>query len=301
MSLTVRSVCQKFLAWCKVVMRPSTYDAYEHQLKKFMRHVKRKHVEKACPLDLSTWAKTWHEAQAVIRCFNWAVTEAKLIASNPYTPCRLPVRGLRRRIMNTAAMQKLMRRARRAPRLFLLALRETAARPQEIRNAQFEQLVAENPDTPLPQALREGSALIVQPKFKDCERRKDQSTPRVLLVTRRLGRAILRIANRRGIWSGPIFTNTRQLSWTKNAVRCLFRRLRKAVGFIADADGENVVAYTFRHSMATIAGVKDGRMRIIADWLGHVDPRTTQRYLHHNVQQLRDATAAFTSDRRRVR
>lgn len=188
-----------------------------------------------------------------------------------------------------------MRTGKRASRYFMLALRETLARPQEIRAAAFEQLQSEDVDTPIEVALPAGRALIVQHEFKDRRRRHDTTRPRVLLISRRLGRLIVRIARQRGTWSGPIFLNNLGKAWSKNAVRCLFRRIRRRLAMPADANGENVVAYTFRHSLATYAASKGVHGRTLADLLGHVETRTTDRYVHLNVGHLREAMTQFTS------
>lgn len=301
MRLTIRCVVNRFLKWCKVALSEKTHAAYAHQLRKFLRHVKGKAVRHARPIDLSTWAKSWHEFQAVIRAFNWAVKEAKIMRVNPFAACRLPCRGRRRRILVSHQIARMLRTARPAARLFLLALRETLARPQEIRNALIEQLQSESPDLPVEVALPLGKALIVQPDFKDCTRRKDTDTPRVLLVSRRLGRAIVRDLRRRGDTVGPLFENTKGLMWTRNAVRCLMRRLRKKLNFGVDARGEKVVAYTMRHSIATLAAAHGVSDRTLADLLGHVETRTTARYTHLQVGHLREAMRRFASDRSQAR
>jgi len=291
----------EFLKWAGQALAPATVAAYKHQLGKIPPCVRRKRASRIRPIDLTAWAKSWHEGQAFVRLLNWALRDARLIKSNPLACCRLASRGQRRRILARAALVRIMRTGRRASRAFTLALRETLARPQEIRAATWEHLQSEDIDTPLDVALACGKALIVQHEFKDRRRRGDTTRPRVLLVSRRLGRLILRIGRDRTTRSGPIFLNNLGRAWSKNAVRCLFRRIRRRLAIIADANGENVVAYTFRHSLATLAASKGVHGRTLADLLGHVETRTTDRYIHLQVSHLREARVRFAPDRACVR
>lgn len=293
MQLTLRRLICDFLEWCEASLAPNSVAAYRHQLKKFLAVVKNKRVRNLRPRHLSAWAKTWHEAQAVIRLFNWAVEEARVIRRNPFANCRLPFRDRRKRITGPDDLARLLRSAGRAGRRYLLALRETLARPQEIRLACWENLQSEDMQTPIDIALPAGKALIVTHKFKDRGKRKDTTRARVLLISPRLGRLILRVAQGLGERKGPIFLNARGKPWTKNAVRCMMRRLRAKLKWTPDQNGEQVVAYTLRHSLATLAASRGVTDRTLADLLGHVETRTTSRYLHLQVGHLRDALKRF--------
>lgn len=296
-AITVRRIMTQFFRWANTALAPATVAAYRHQLDKIPPSVQRKKASRIRPIDLTAWAKTWHEGQAFVRLLNWARDEAKLIRANPIGSIRLATRGQRKRILARAALQRLMRTGKPASRAFVLALRETLARPQEIRAAAWENLQSEDMDTPIDVALASGKALIVLHEFKDRRRRDDTTRPRVLLVSRRLGRLILRLCKDKAKRTGPIFLNNLGKAWTKNAVRCLFRRIRKRLELIADTNGENVVAYTFRHSLATYAASKGVHGRTLADLLGHVETRTTDRYVHLNVVHLREAMTRFAPDR----
>ena len=299
-AITVRRIMTQFFKWASEALAPATVEAYRHQLDKIHPSVQRKPASRIRPIDMTAWAKSWHEGQAFVRLLNWARDDAKLIRANPLARVRLATRGQRKRILARAALQRIMRTGKPASRAFVLALRETLARPQEIRNSAWEHLQSEDMDMPIDEALATGKALIVLHEFKDRRRRDDTTRPRVLLVSRRLGRAILRMGTDRTKRTGPIWLNNRGQAWTKNAVRCLFRRVRKRLSFVSDTNGENVVAYTFRHSLATYAASKGVHGRTLADLLGHVETRTTDRYVHLNVVHLREAVARFAPDRATV-
>lgn len=301
MSIRVRTVIRKFMAWAECCLAPATIAAYRHQLDKFQLRVKNKVVRRLRPVDLTAWARTWHECQAIVRVLNWAVHDARIVRNNPLARMRKPARGLRRRILTPQQMEALLRASSPAARAFLVALRETLARPQEIRVATWEQLQSDTPGLALDRALAAGRAVIVQSAWKDSRRRADQSRQRVLLVSAVLGKLLLRMARERGERTGYLFLNSRGLPWTRNAVRIMMRRLRRRCNMAADANGENVTAYTFRHSLATWAAAAGVVDRTLADVLGHVETRTTTRYLHLQVAHLRKAMAKIAPKRTNTR
>lgn len=297
MRLLLRHVLSGFLRWAETTLAPATVHAYRHHLKRFQSATRTKDVRRLRPMHLSQWGKSWHEYQAVIRAFNWAVGEAKLLRRNPFQGMRLPCRNQRKRIMTPREMAIFLRGCRRPGRQFLVALRETFARPQEIRAARWDDVIAEDGSTPMTEALLQGKALIVLHEFKDRRRRKDSSRSRVLLINRRLGRLLVRLWQRRTEDVPEIFLNSRGRPWTKNAVRLMAKRLRRRLGVVPDKRGETVVAYTWRHSCATLAAAGGIRDRVLADLLGHVETRTTARYQHLNVGHLREALARLRPDR----
>ncbi|MBV9075167.1 MAG: site-specific integrase [Acidobacteria bacterium] len=289
MSITLKRLVNQFLAWAEVALKPATVASYQHHLRRFVLVTKNKQVRSLRPMHLTRCQGSWHLWQAVQRMFNWAVDEAKIIRVNPFSRVRAPGRRQRKRILSPRELALFLRRSSRRARAFLLALRETFARPQEIRAVQWCDVQSESPAVPVEVALPAGRALFVLHEYKDRARRADDSAPRVLLISRRLGRLLLRLRRRARSAEGPVFLNSRGRPWTKNAVRCLMRRLRRRLGYARDERGEQVVAYTFRHSRATLAAASGIVDRVLADLLGHVETRTTARYQHLNVQHLREA------------
>jgi integrase len=300
MKIKLSKLIERFLKWGGSALADGTVSAYKHQLNKFLLHVKDREVSTLKPAHLTSWAKSWHEWQAPVRLFNWAVNEAELLRFNPFASVKPPPRNERHRVMTPRQMIELLRAAERPGRAYLLALRETYARPQEIRLACWDDLHAEDPDMPIEEALQQGRAIIVLREYKDRRRRKETNRPRILLISKRLGRAILRIWSSRLSDKGPIWLNAAGKPFTNNAVRCLMRRLRKKLGWKGDRFGEVIVAYSFRHSMATLASSKGIKDRLLADLLGHVETRTTRRYQHLDVSDLREALDRMQQQRRRA-
>jgi integrase len=92
---------------------------------------------------------------------------------------------------------------------------------------------------------------------------------------------------------GPIFRNTRGGPWNRNAIRCCFRRLRKAFESRADGMrlGPEATAYSYRHRYGTDGVLKGVHVKLLAELMGHVDGRELMgRYAAH-VREAHDALA----------
>lgn len=298
MSLTLKRLVKDFTAWAEVALSAATVSAYSHHLKRFVTITRNKQVRSLRPAHLTSFQRSWHEWQAVQRLFNWAVQDAGVMKKNPFARVRAPGRNQRKRILTPAEVVRFIRQCSPRPRAYLLALRETLARPQEIRALQWDDLQSESPAVPLEESLPAGRAVAVLHDFKDRARRANPDAPRVLLISARLGRLIARLRSEGATAEGAVFRNTRDEPWTKNAVRCLLRRLRRRLGIMRDKRGESVVAYTFRHSCATLAAANGIVDRVLADLLGHVETRTTARYQHLNVGHLREALKRMARPKR---
>ena len=287
-----------FLAWLEKHRQAKTLDGYRRYLDRFAAACGDVPLGSLKPHDLLSWGKTWHEIQAVQRLFSWAVNDAGLIEKNPFARIKRPRLGARKRVLEPAQLARLMRAAAPAFRAFLLAMRETLARPQEIRALQWEELRPLRRVTRPAEACAAGEAVFVLADFKARERRADPDAERILLITPRLGRFLARQTRGFLIPSGHVFLNSRGKPWTANAVRCQMRALRRRLGLAPDHRGENVTAYTLRHTRATeatAAGVTD---RALADLLGHTTTKTTARYQHLQLEHLREAMGRLVKRKR---
>jgi len=122
--------------------------------------------------------------------------------------------------------------------------------------------------------------------FKASERRCDQTLSKRVPITPRLGRLLVRLRGRADSVRGPIFRSVRERPWTKNSLRCSWRRLRSRVSLSGKVIGAGVVPYALRHTKGTNlhrAGVSAFHIR---DWLGHVDLETTAIYVHSTIDDL---------------
>jgi integrase len=260
-------------------MKPRTVDYYRDQLQKFLDVVGGHRAASSIkPLELEMLKTGWHSIQAVQRLFNWGV-QVGLLKENPVRSVALPEAGQRERILSPQETAHLLRAADHHFRPFLLAMRHTIARPQEVRALQWKHLTYE----PAP--------MFILREFKARKRRKDRKTAvRTIPLDDRMLRLLNRLARKRK--PAPedfVFLNSDGEPWTANAVRCRMMRLRAKVGLAPDDNGEQVVAYTMRHTAATRACARGVRDKVLAELMGHTNTATTARYQHLQADHLAEA------------
>jgi integrase len=289
MSCKLSELITSFRRWSDAKLRKSTASHYGYFHARFLAAVGDVDVQSLKTVDLLNWGKTWHEIQTVQRLFNWGYHDAALLESNPFAKVKKPHRSQRRRILSRSDMLRLLRKSKPVFRRFLLAMRETIARPQEIRSLQWEDLQLTGSFTDADDALQAGRACFVLWDYKCRELRRDADTPRLIPISRRLGRLLLRLKSRLTNASGPIFLNLYGKPWSNNASRLRMRRLRNALGWMPDRRGESVVCYSLRHTSATFAASLGIRDRTLADLMGHTNTKTTSRYLHLTTEHLQQA------------
>ena len=78
---------------------------------------------------------------------------------------------------------------------------------------------------------------------------------------------------------GPLFRNSRGKPWTRNAIRCRFRQLRRKLPQL-----KGVVSYTYRHSYAADALEQGVGVAQVAELLG----RTSTDMVMQHYQHLRE-------------
>lgn len=279
----------QFLAFVRDRQAARTFDYYEVWLDRFAAHVGDIPVADVRRHHLLTYAKSWYEFQTVQRLFRWACTEMEIIEANPFAGIKRPPLGNRRRVLCRREVIALQRGSDRTFRPFVLALIETAARPQEIRSVRWDQLRDGNGMAAVPSALELPGGWLELTEFKARTRRRNPNAVRVLFLTDRLRRLLARLWQRAKDRNGEIFLNSVGKVWNRNSLRCRMRRLRDRLGMKADSSGEKIVLYTLRHSAATDMAAGGIGEHALADVLGHTSTRTTQRYVHLQRDALRRA------------
>lgn len=287
--MNVSELSKLFLSWAEKTLAPRTVDFYRLYLDRFAAAMGNILVDDLRAFHLLTFTSSWHPMQAVQRCFSWAADEAELIGRNPFSKLKRPPLGQRARILSPVQAAQVLRRSSPVFRAFVLAMRETIARPQEIRELTWEQIRVHPAGQLLQLALRAGQAAFYLHDFKGRKRRKDKTGVRIIPITPRLGRCLARIAQARPVMTGTIFLNARGVPWTRNALRLRMGKLRDVLGLGPDARGERIVCYTLRHTSATEACALGVRDRILADLMGHSNPRMTARYQHLQPEHLMNA------------
>ncbi len=260
-------------------MKQRTLDYYRDYIQKFLEAVGgNRPALSVKPLEVEMYKTGWHSLQAVQRLYNWGV-QMGLIPENPIRSVKLPDPGQRQRILTPVETARALRAARPHFRQFLLAMRHTIARPQEVRILRWRHLVAEP------------TLVLVLRDFKARQRRKDRQTAvRLIPLDDRMLRLLQRLARKRKPAPDDfVFLDSRGQPWTANALRCCMRRLRTRLGLEPDENGEQVVCYTMRHTSATKASARGVRDRVLAELMGHTSTGTTQRYQHLQAEHLAEA------------
>jgi integrase len=268
-NVTVAALFEAFLDWSHRHNSSATYTFYKGYLQRFVdlhgnvlvRELKRFHVTHW--LDASPERGEGGQRAALTalkRAFNWAVDEEH-IKANPIKKYPKPPAQRRERVL-TAQEQETIAGAPRdqAFRDFVLALRESGCRPGEIASVTAAQVDLDR-------------AQWVLPRHKTVKKTR---RPRVVVLTEPLIALCRELVTRHP--EGPIFRNSRGQPWSKEAIRCRFKRLRRKCKL-----GDGVVAYSFRHSFCT-AGLEAGvPAATMAELLGHTSLEMVARALSRLV------------------
>jgi integrase len=279
-TVTVRDAAKLFLEGIAGDVAPATLRLYTHYVNRFVEAHGGVGLADVSPAIVRTWGKTYHPVQAVQRMMSWCHREARLISVNPVEGMRKMPRGRRMRTLTNEESARLIRAAKGATRRLLVALRETIARPGELRRVTWNDVVTAGLKPFTLDDLAAGRAFIFLDQFKAQRLCNDPHAVRVIPISRRLGRMLARLYLVRGKEASYVFLNSRENAWTTNAVRCAFRKLRDIAAFDHDRRGERVVAYTFRHTGATNAVIAGVPAFDLGQALGHQDVRQTFRYVH---------------------
>ena len=153
---------------------------------------------------------------------------------------------------------------------YIVVMRETGCRPQEIRKVTAEWFDRENHCWVFPVEESKGGA-------------KQAKKPRIVLLTD----TAFEICKRRAEQypQGPIFRNRNGNPWTPCALKSAFQRVSKRVGF-------KIFPYAIRHTFATDSLLNGVGMQETAELMGHADTQMLSRHYQHiaaNREHLRKA------------
>lgn len=214
---------------------------------------------------------TAHNARtAAFRVFSWAKEEG-LLEANPLQGMKRPKPPTRRRAMTDAEFDMLYEHAGGPFRDFLLALRETGARPKEIRDLLWDQ-------------VQDGKWVLTKHKTA-----KKVGKSRVIILTARMRQLMERL---KGNGHTHVFLNTEGGPWTMNAVRLQISRLRAKLGL-----PEDLCAYLARHGFGTRAILNGENPLVVAELMGHSSLDMVSKVYVHLADQhehLRQAVERIT-------
>ncbi len=206
-------------------------------------------------------ASTAHNARAcAFRVYSWAKDEG-LLPDNPLAGMKRPKPPPRQRAMSEEEFSKLYDQAGGPFRDFLLALRETGARPKEVRQLRWEQVQDDR---------------WVLTKHKTAPK---VQKARVIILTEKMRQLMGRL---KGNGNAFVFLNTEGEPWTMNAVRLQMSRLRTKLGL-----PEDLCAYLARHGFGTRAILNGVNPAVVAELMGHTSLEMVSKvYVHLADQHL---------------
>ncbi|MFL5328378.1 MAG: tyrosine-type recombinase/integrase [Gemmataceae bacterium] len=242
-------------------------------------------IEDLKPIHLANGSETWHRVQSVQAMFNWAANDLEAIKTSPFKKVKKPPLGQRSRTLSRRDVARILSDTDRGFRLFLVTMRHTIARPGEIRRLQWKHFNAEE-------------CVFALSSFKAKERRADKMAVRKIpldLYMQRLISAMKR--NRNPDPDDFIFVNRVGKPFSKDNIVNRMGGICGRLG-LNNGEGERIVAYSIRHTSATQASANGIRDRMLAELMGHTNPRTTQRYIHLDTEAMTKAIAAATSRQR---
>jgi integrase len=272
--MRVASVCDAFLQWSERHQAAETYRGYSFYVQCFCEACGYLPVADLRPYHVTKWmdSKAWgptsqfNAVRAAQRVFNWAVKE-KLLPQNPIKGMERPRQQSRDTYVSDEEFRILLRGGAPAFRLFLFALRQTGARPSEVRNLTWNQVLQDR---------------WVLSKHKTVGKTQK---PRVIHLTPVMQRLMGFL--RRRSKSDLVFVNCHGKKWTSNAVHLQMQRLRKKLGL-----RDNLCAYEVRHAFGTYGIVNGVDIATLAELMGHRDTTMISRVYGHLANQTDHLAAA---------
>lgn len=273
---TVAKLIDEFLEWTKQNRAERTYEWYRDHLRRFFQRIgPRLRVADLKPYHVSQWltadyaghsSSNRHGAiRSVQRALNWAVKEGYIVV-NPVAKMEKPTPRPRETTITDQQFRQMLGLAKGLEfKDYIEFMRETGARPFEVRTVEARHF--------------DGEKLIFE-KINS----KGERYNRVVYLNPRAQEIIERLV--RDHPTGPLFRNSKGRPWTRNSVRCRFRRLKDKLSI------PELCATTLRHTWATDSlrnGIDSTTASIL---MGHRDPATLARNYQHLTKDhdyLKDA------------
>lgn len=298
-SASVADVIEAFLDWSQKNLAADTYRIHRYYGQSLAERCGTVLAVQFKPLHVTDWigymmdadrvakqkgARAWKDTTAynarriAFRIMNWAKEEGWL-ASNPLAGMKRPKPFLRRRAMTDDEFHSLHKAAKPAFADLLFALRETGARPKELRDLQWDDV--------------QGRRCVLG-KHKTA---KKTGEPRIITLSRAMVSLLKRRkADAKGSY---VFTNVYGKPWTMNAVRLQFTNLRRRLGLAPD-----LCAYLARHGFGTRAILRGVDPMTVATLMGHKSlDMVSKVYVHLSDQEehLRDAVEKINAKPKKKR
>ena len=269
----VHDILAAFLKYSAAHTAVRTFEWYQSFLANFDDLYGSLKPQQVTPQIVEAWLnanKGWKGCRrgaiiALKRAFNWALDNGK-ITKNPLKGMKKPPPRARERFLTQEERQRIFDNYPEGDcfRDFLFAMENTGCRPGEVSMVTADQFEPRTGVWVLEEHKTEG---------KTGEPRVIILTPAMVELTKRL------IALHP---SGPLFLNEDGKPWNRNAIRCRFRRVRQKLGL-----GGDLVAYLYRHAVATDLLEGGTGLAQVAEILGHKNVEMIMRH-YSKLRQRRD-------------
>jgi len=247
----VADVIEAFLAWSQKHVSPETQHGYQFYGQSFAERwglvlasdLKPFHVTQW--VDEREWGKTteYNARRSIFRIFSWADDEG-ILPKNPLKGLRRPKPKPRQRALRPEEYRSMLGASDGPFRRLLFALRQTGARPKEVRTLRWTQVRSDR------WVLEEHKTVAYTGK------------PRVIFLTRPMQKLMAFLRHR--ATSEYVFLNTRGRPWKNYAVCLRVQRLKRKLGLAAD-----VCVYLARHAFGTNAILNGVDPMSLKELMGH--------------------------------
>lgn len=275
--MAVALLCDLFLEHSNAHHETSTYKLYKHFLQSFCKSHGRLLASDIKPFHVTRWLdqhKDWkasrrHAALAIKRVFGWADKQG-LLCPSPLRALDIEPANRRTRVLTVDELAEILAAVKDDQfRVFVRAMIETGCRPGEVARV-----------TAADVNLTLGVWVLTKHKTA-----KKTGKPRIVYLTPAMAELSRELMARHP--EGPIFRGPRGAKpFTRNGIRCRFRRLRQKLPHL-----EHFVAYNYRATFATNALENGVGIAQVAELLGHADTTMVSKHysmLSQKVQHLRD-------------
>lgn len=306
--MLVSELISKFLEWNARHRKPATVKHYRDRLASFLRTFATTDFVEITPLAVDEWlhdaghwpaehpTKAGEEKAPDTRRANivafealqtWAVKN-RLLEKRIVEPIEKPRGRLRERIPTEEECAKILELASPEFGLIYRALRQCGARPNELCRATIADW------------HRDKHAIILA----DHKTATKTGKPRVIEVGKKLASILLESIRATGSGlqapagtgnpepeasrtAGPLFLTKKGRAWTPAHLSDQFRTIRNKAGL-----DRTLVLYLTRHEFATKLVRANVNIMDVAASLGHTNFKTTEKYLHANRDDVRNAQDA---------
>jgi integrase len=283
----VPAVIALFLAWCERHRSEPTAKFYRSNLRRFRDKFPARHFASRVPeapvqtgftpLDIDEYlddagkglsdTTRRHQAVALETLQKFSI-EQKLMPGRIFEKLEKPPMGHRDEILSDDHVKRLLKNAPPAFRLIFTALLQTGCRPAELCRLT------------IPDVLKAPGRFVDVIELKIHKTARKTGKPRLVPIGKKFARLLwLAIGERR---EGPVFRNARGRAWTPDTLGKACRRIREREGL-----PRSVIVYLARHTNATLQLESGQDIKTVADLLGHSSTKTTEKYIHRDMRQLR--------------